>query len=53
MITVSRALAVYGLIYSSVIMAIGISGVPRTVGLIQPLLLFFAIAGSRELRDFC
>ena len=51
-ITVSRALAVYGLIYSSVFMANGISGVPRTVGLIQPLLLFFAIAGSRAIARF-
>jgi FlaA1/EpsC-like NDP-sugar epimerase len=52
MMAVSRALAVYGLLYASVITAMGISGVPRTVGLIQPLLLFFAVGGSRALARF-
>ena len=52
MMAVSRALAVYGLLYASVITAIGVSGVPRTVGLIQPLLLFFAVGSSRALARF-
>jgi FlaA1/EpsC-like NDP-sugar epimerase len=52
MMAVSRALVVYGLLYASVITAMGISGVPRTVGLIQPLLLFFAVGGSRALARF-
>ena len=49
---VSRALAVYGLLFASVITAIGISGVPRTIGLIQPLLLLFAVGGARGLARF-
>ena len=49
MLVVSRAIAVYGLLYTSVITAFGIVGIPRTVGLIQPLLLFFAIGVSRAL----
>jgi len=52
MMAVSRALAVYGLVYASVITAVGISDVPRTVGLIQPLLLFFAVGGSRAVARF-
>ena len=52
MIAVSRALAVYGLLFASVITAIGISGAPRTIGLIQPLLLFFAVGGARVLARF-
>jgi len=52
MLAVSRALAIYGLLYASVITAIGISGIPRTIGIIQPLLLFFAIAGSRALARY-
>ena len=44
MFAIARAIAVYGLLYASVITAIGIPGIPRTVGLIQPLLLFFAIS---------
>jgi FlaA1/EpsC-like NDP-sugar epimerase len=52
MFAVVRALGVYGLLYASVIMAIGISGIPRTIGLIQPLLLFFAIGGSRAIARY-
>ena len=52
MVAVSRALAVYGLLYTSVITVIGIPGVPRTIGMIQPLLLFFAVASSRALARF-
>ena len=32
--------------FASVITAIGITGIPRTVGLIQPLLLFLSVGGS-------
>ncbi len=49
MLAVARAVAVYGLLYASAITAVGVVGIPRTVGLIQPLLLFFAIGGSRAL----
>ena len=52
MLSVARPLAVYGLLYASVVTAIGIQGVPRTVGLIQPLLLFFAIGGSRAVARY-
>ena len=52
MVAVSRALAVYGLLYTSVITVIGVPGVPRTIGIIQPLLLFFAVASSRALARF-
>lgn len=49
MFAISRAIGVYALLYVSVITAIGVVGVPRTVGLIQPLLFFFAVVGSRGL----
>ena len=52
MFAVARAIAVYGLIYVSVITAMSINGIPRTVGVIQPLLLFFAIGSSRALARF-
>ena len=52
MLLVVRAIAVYGLLYISIITAIGINGIPRTVGLIQPLLLFFAIGGSRAVAHY-
>jgi len=37
----------YGAIYSLLFTFIGIDGVPRTVGIIQPILLFLAVAASR------
>ena len=49
-LAVSRAVAIYGLLYASVITAFEFQGIPRTVGLIQPLLLLFTVAGSRA---FC
>ena len=44
---VLRATLSYGILYSVVITFLGIQGIPRTIGLIQPLLLFFAIGASR------
>ncbi len=48
-ISVMQAVAVYGLLYAGIITAMGIQGTPRTIGLIQPVLLFLAIGGSRTL----
>ncbi|MFZ1181581.1 MAG: nucleoside-diphosphate sugar epimerase/dehydratase [Herbaspirillum sp.] len=47
--TVTRAIGIYGLLYAAVFTAIGITGVPRTVGIIQPLLLLVCIGASRVL----
>ncbi len=49
LVTVSRAVAVYGLLYASLFTAIGVSDVPRTVGIIQPILLLLMIGASRAL----
>ena len=47
--TVLRAVGIYGLIYAVIFMAIGIDGVPRTVGVLQPLLLLLSIGTARFL----
>jgi len=47
--SVARAMGLYGLIYMTVVMVVGLEGVPRTIGVIQPLILFFGVAGSRLL----
>jgi FlaA1/EpsC-like NDP-sugar epimerase len=52
LLTVTRAVAIYGLLFSSIFTAIGVAGIPRTIGLIQPLLLLFAVAGSRVLARY-
>ena len=48
-LTVARAVGIYGLLYASVFAAIGVAGVPRTVGIIQPILLLLFVGASRAL----
>jgi len=47
LMTVTKATAVYGLAYAALFTAVGFHGVPRTVGLIQPILLLLAVGASR------
>lgn len=42
-----RAVSIYGLAYSVVFLLFGIDGVPRTVGIIQPILVFILLIFSR------
>ena len=39
--TILSSISIYGLIYFLVIGVYGIKGVPRSIGIIQPMLLFF------------
>lgn len=47
MLTLGRAVAIYGVLYMFAFTVVGMPGVPRTVGVIQPLLLFVAVGLSR------
>ncbi len=47
LLAVARAVGIYGLLYTSVFTAIGVTGVPRTVGIIQPILLLLFAGASR------
>jgi FlaA1/EpsC-like NDP-sugar epimerase len=47
LLSVGKAVVIYGLIYASVFTAIGISGIPRTIGIIQPILLLLFAGSSR------
>jgi FlaA1/EpsC-like NDP-sugar epimerase len=49
LLMVALAVAIYGLLYASIFTAIGVSGVPRTVGIIQPILLLLFVGASRGL----
>lgn len=49
LLAVARAVGIYGLLYASVFTAIGVTGVPRTVGIIQPILLLLFVGASRAL----
>ena len=44
--TVLMSVLLYGLLYFLVIGVYGIQGVPRTIGVLQPMLLFFAVLGG-------
>jgi FlaA1/EpsC-like NDP-sugar epimerase len=46
-LTIARAVGLYAIPFILIYTVIGIQSVPRTVGIIQPLLLFLCIAASR------
>ncbi|MDO9438439.1 nucleoside-diphosphate sugar epimerase/dehydratase [Hydrogenophaga sp.] len=47
MVSLAQAMALYSLFYATVVTVIRVPGVPRTVGVIQPLLLLVAVGLSR------
>ena len=46
-INIGKAFVLYGTIFITIFTLIGINGVPRTLGIIQPLIFFFLIISSR------
>ncbi len=52
LMTVAKSVIIYGVIYASIFTAIGVAGTPRTVGIIQPILLFLLIGASRGLAYY-
>lgn len=52
LVTVTKACMVYGIAYMGVFTVFGVPGVPRTVGLIQPILLLLGIGASRALATY-
>jgi FlaA1/EpsC-like NDP-sugar epimerase len=52
LLSVARAIGIYGLLYAAIFTAIGIPEVPRTIGLIQPILLLLGVGSSRALARF-
>jgi FlaA1/EpsC-like NDP-sugar epimerase len=47
MVAVGRAMLLYGLAFAAIFTLWGVEGVPRTVGLIQPMLLLLLVGASR------
>lgn len=47
MTTVATGIGIYAFVYASIFTVIGITGVPRTIGLIQPMLLLLTVGSSR------
>ncbi|MDA9194408.1 polysaccharide biosynthesis protein [Alphaproteobacteria bacterium] len=51
-LAVGKAVAVYGVIYATILIFYGFDGVPRTIGIIQPILLFIFLMMSRFIASF-
>ena len=49
LLAIARAVSIYGLLYFSIFTAIGVTSVPRTLGIIQPILLLLFVGASRAL----
>jgi len=49
MVAVTRAVLLYGVIFATIFMFWGVTGVPRTVGLTQPILLLLLVGASRAM----
>ena len=52
LMAVAKATFVYGLLYFSIFTVYGVSGVPRTIGIIQPILLLLLVGLSRALVSY-
>lgn len=52
LMAVVRACVIFGLLYALVFTVIGVPQVPRTIGLIQPILLFLGIGASRAMARY-
>jgi len=52
LLAVGRAVGVYGILFAAVFTAIGMPEVPRTIGIIQPLLLLFFVGASRAFARY-
>ncbi len=44
---ISKAALLYGAVYCTIFTIIGFAGIPRTIGIIQPILLFLAVGSCR------
>lgn len=47
MITMTRAILIYGLLFSAIFTLFGVEGIPRTIGLIQPIVVLLLIGATR------
>lgn len=52
LLSVAKAIGIYGLVYAAIFTAIGVPNVPRTIGLIQPILLLLTVGSSRAFARF-
>ncbi len=51
LLTIGKAMTVYAVIYSCLVSVVGVTDVPRTVGIIQPILLLLLVGASRAIAN--
>jgi FlaA1/EpsC-like NDP-sugar epimerase len=51
-LAVTKAITFYGIIFATLFTLVGVPGVPRTIGIIQPIILFLLVALSRFAARF-
>jgi FlaA1/EpsC-like NDP-sugar epimerase len=51
LISLGKVIAIYALIFFCIFTAYGFEGIPRTIGLIQPILLLLFVAASRSIAS--
>jgi len=49
----AKAITIYAIIYALVFAIIGVQGIPRSIGLMQPMIMFLLVVGSRWLVKSC
>ncbi len=52
LMTVAKAMFGYSLVFGAIFLAIGIQGAPRTIGIIQPILLLLAVGSTRTIARY-
>lgn len=52
LMTVVKAVVIYGMSFAALFSAIGVQGIPRTIGFIQPILLLLFVGASRVFARF-
>lgn len=52
LMTIAKSTGIYAIVFAIIFTAIGIDGVPRTIGLIQPMLLLLTVGASRAFARF-
>lgn len=52
LLTLAKAICLYGVIFFTIFTLVGVEEVPRTIGIIQPLILMIFVGGSRAFASY-
>ena len=52
LMALSKAIVIYGAIYATILVALALPGIPRSLGILQPLILVLAVGASRVIARY-